>query len=189
VFERIVNENETARKFFFYTQPPLSDISSSPSLIFTFDNGVRMNPAFSGDVLGRIFVDHEGRLCLVTWPLHVSEPRELMEQEVLIDGVAKVEYSFYAAPERLNDDKEIVTGEIVDTEGKTPKKDTWHEEWLITYKQMPSILKMTVEFADNNDEGKKGKRKENIAPSKQVFHFVLPSSKNPVYYPPGKFVS
>jgi hypothetical protein len=188
IFERIVNENEDkARTFYFYTQPINRSFSSAPSLILTFYNEVRLDPAFSGDVLGRLYVDLDKRLCLAMWPLHVSDPHEHLQEEVLMENVIDVSYSFYAAPERVKDGKEIDTGKKVDPEKKTPEKDKWHDEWLISYKQMPSIMKMVVKVAKDPDSNPDPLDKDKV--KEFVFHFVLPSSQNYVYYPPGELGS
>lgn len=184
IFERVVNENKTDRKFFFYTQPANQNFSLSHSLILTFNNEVRRDPSFSGDVLGRIYLNTQGSLCLAIWPLFVSEPYQYLQEEVLLNHVIDVKYKFYAAPERNRDTKVINTGETIDPEKKTPEKDHWHDEWAITYEQMPSMMKMTVEVAKNPEDFKPEKSNEHIKTRKIHFHFVLPSSKNPVYYPP-----
>lgn len=184
IFERVVNENESSRNFFFYMQPPNRNISSSPSLILTFYNDVRLDPSFSGDVLGRLYVDGDKRLCLAMWPLHVSDPHQYLQQEVLMDHVIDVSYSFYAPPERVKDGKEIVSGEKIDSEKKMPERDHWHEEWFLTYDQMPSIIKMTINIEDHFEKKKEASDKDNV--KKHVLYFVLPSSQNYVYYPPGE---
>lgn len=184
IFERVVNENKTDRTFFFYTQPANRSFSLTQSLILTFNNEVRLDPTFSGDVLGRIYVDPEGRLCLAIWPLFVSEPFQYLQEEVLMNHVVNVSYSFYAAPEKVKDAKEIVSGDKIDAEKKTPEKDKWHEEWAMTYAQMPSMMKMTIEVAKNPAEFKPGQYHDRIDTKKILYHFVLPSSKNPIYYPP-----
>jgi hypothetical protein len=188
IFERVVNENEyKTRPFFFYTQPTNRNFSSAPSLILTFYNEVRLDPTFSGDVLGRLYVDLDKRLCLATWPLHVSDSNQYLQEEVLMENVIDVSYSFYAAPERVKDGKEIDTGEKIDPEKKTPEKDKWHDEWLITYKQMPSIVKLVVKVAKDPNSSPNPSDKDKV--KEFVLHFVLPSSKNYVYYPPGELSS
>lgn len=184
IFERVVNENASARKFFFYTQPTNQNFSPTQSLILTFNNEVRKDPAFSGDVLGRIYVDLEGRLCLAIWPLNVSDPYEYLQEEVLLNHVVNVRYSFYAAPIRSRNAKDIDSGEKIDPEKKTPEKDKWYDEWPFTYAQMPSMMKMIVDVAKNPDDLKEDKLSGNGGTRQILFHFVLPSSKNPVYYPP-----
>lgn len=184
IFERVVNENDKARTFFFYTQPANRNVSHSTSLILTFNNEVRLDPTFSGDVLGRLYVDTDGRFCLAIWPLSVDDPYQFLQEEVLIENVVNMRYSFYAAPERVKNAKDIAAGTKIDAEKKTPEKDTWQEEeWALTYDQMPSLIKIKVEAAKNPDDFKPG-RMGDIETKKFEFQFVLPSSKNPVYYPP-----
>lgn len=186
IFERIVNENDSARTFFFYTQPPVRDRWLSPSLILTFNNEVRMNPALSGDVLARLYVDTDHTLRLAIWPLRVDEPEELMCEEVLFENVADVKYSFYAAPERIENEKEVHSGEVIDPEKKMPVKDHWHEEWALTYEQMPSIVKIEIAVAENPEDLKSHHRGMRTNTTPLILSFVLPSSKNPVHYPPQK---
>lgn len=191
IFERLVNENENrgkrnssnTRTFYFYTQPALQDFSQSPSLIFTFNNEVRLDPTFSGDVLARLYVDLDHRLCLAIWPLHVSQPHQFLQEEVLLDQVANVSYSFYAAPERVQNDKAIITGGKIDTEKKTPEKDKWQPEWALSYEQMPSIMKITVQLAKNSEGLKQIDRGAKIESQDLTLAFVLPSSENTVNYP------
>jgi len=190
IFQRVVNENEKWRKFFFYLQPASRNISLTPSLILTFYNEVRLDPTFSGDILGRLYVDANHRLCLAMWPLHVSEPHKYLQEEVLLENVKDIQYSFYSPPERINDTKEIQTRKLIDPEKKFPEKDKWHDdEWEMTYDQMPSIVKVVVKVAVEGDSKLHALDKERENIKKYVFHFVLPSSKNYVYYPPGEMSS
>lgn len=185
IFERVVNENESARKFFFYTQPANRSFTPLPSLILTFDNEVRIDPTFSGDVLGRLYVDLDKRLCLALWPLHGSDSTQSLQEEVLIENVIDIRYFFYSAPERVTDAKAIASGKTIDPGKKMPEKNKWLEEWFVTYKQMPSIVKVMIKVASHPDSHLSDKDKVK----EFVFHFVLPSSKNYVYYPPGELSS
>ena len=184
IFERLVNEKASARTFYFYTEPPNRDFTQSTSLIFTFNNDIRFNPALSGDVLGRLYVNSKHELSLAIWPLHVSQPHSYLEEEILFPHVVKVNYHFYAAPQRIQNEKDIVSGKVIDTEKKNPEKDLWHdEEWFMSYKQMPSILKIVLTVAENPQDFKE-MRGESIVNTKEiVLKFVLPSSKNPIQYP------
>lgn len=186
IFERIVNENSgTTRTFFFYTQPPERNRWLTTSLILTFNNEVRLDPHFSGDVLARLYVDSDHSLRLAIWPLYVEDPYEFLQEEILLENVADVKFSFYVAPERIQNNKEIHSGKQIDPEKKMPEKDTWHEdEWAITYEQMPAILKMTVEVAKDPKDLASHHPGMRIATKPLTFSFVLPSSKNPVQYPP-----
>lgn len=186
IFERIVNENETTtRYFYFYTQPPFRNYSIVTSLILTFNNEVRMDPSFSGDVLGRLYVDPDFQLRLAVWPLQVEDPHQSMQEEILLENVANIHYFFYTAPERIKNSKDIHTGLKIDPEKKFPEKDKWHEdEWAVTYEQMPSIMKLVIDVAKNPEDLKSYHPGMRIDTTSLEYHFVLPSSKNPVQYPP-----
>lgn len=197
IFERIVNENEsTTRSFFFYTDPPRDAISPFTSLIFTFDNGIRLDPTFSGDILGRLYVDRHQRLSLAMWPLNVDDPHEEMKEEVLLDHVVGIQFQFYSAPERVTNDQTIKVpppiappthGKLLGKdkpEPKQPEKDHWYtDEWLLAYEQMPSIIRITLTVAEKSTPFKLPK--DNSTEAIFEYAFVLPSSKNPVYYPQG----
>lgn len=187
IFERIVNENENDNKmrdFFFYLQPANDEFTKTRSLVFTFDNGVRKDPSFSGDVLGRLYVDLDHRLRLAIWSMGVKKPHEHLREEILLENVADVDYEFYASPEKVQNLKDIQTGEQIDPEKKMPKKDTWHpNEWAITYNQMPSILKIVVKVASDPKDLLSYHSGMDLKTTSLTYHFVLPSSKNPVHYP------
>jgi type II secretory pathway component PulJ len=186
IFERLVNENETTRKFYFFTQPTHSQISSSPSLIFTFNNGVRPDPNFSSDVLGRLYVDLDKRLTLVTWPIYTLQPHAYMQKEILLENVVGLRYEFYAAPERISNEN-AVKGSGENKPGETkPQRDRWQSEWPKSHKQMPSIIKITLDIdrhPNSLERRKEEDRQEQV--ETVVLTFVLPSSKNPIYYPPA----
>lgn len=184
IFDRIVNENANDRIFYFYTESSENRYASQ-NLIFTFNNEARSDPLFSSDVIGKLYVDDKERFILATWPLISETPKAFMQEEVLAYGVKEVKYSFYSPPERIRDNKDISTPKI-DPEKKTPPKDEWTKEWFATYDQMPVIIKMTLEFETPSLAAHKLFKSEHPSPSIVDFYFVLPSSKNPVNYPPNK---
>lgn len=181
IVERIVNDNETSRKFFFYTEPP-NDASSFPSLILTFDNGVRQDPSFSGDVLGRLYIDDENNLRLAIWPLQGEDPHQFFQEEVLLENVMDIRYSFYAAPKKVKDKNEIHSGENIDPEKKTPKKGEWDDKWFVTYDQMPGLMSIFVKVKVKPSAKREKKEIDEVG---YFFQFVLPSNTNYVSYPTG----
>lgn len=185
IFERIVNENSSSREFYFYTQSSHSEFTDFPTLIFTFFNGVRLNPRFSGDILARLYIDSTHRLCLAMWPLFVSEPHHHLQEEVLLSDVMNIRYSFYSAPEKTQQATDLHSGKQIDPEKKTPEKDHWYEnEWLFSYDQMPSMIKIMIEVAKHPEDLKKWRQGMQIETKNLDFMFVLPSSNHPVHYPP-----
>lgn len=215
IFERIVNERDKGRDFFFYTQPPSDAFAESASIIFTFDNGVRSDPLFSGDVVARLYLDRQGsnssasqsdkscsRLTLAIWPLYAENPQESVVKEVLLENVKGVLFEFYSPPIRQSNSKDVSGTHLIQTTGAAlkssnesltspsvkeiePESDMWYQnEWLIGFNQMPSIVRMTVTQLDLSCPLEKKTPSLSQAEKKLTFNFVLPSSKNPIYYPP-----
>lgn len=186
IFERIVNEKANDRTFYFYNQPPNRNFSNSPSLVFTFDNEVRLNPHLSGDVLARLFVDLDHRLCLVTWPLHMEQPHQYMQEEVLMENVVSLTFDFYAAPEKITNKKATNPGNQQSTEQKDtqPERDKWQTEWPKTHQQMPSIIKLELQIAKNPEALERRNVGTQVETQSMILNFVLPTSENPIYYPP-----
>lgn len=186
IFERVVNENEDKKRdFFFYTHPPQRDAFLGTSLILTYDNGVRRDPSFSGDILGRLYVNPEFQLRLATWPLKVDDPHVKMQEEVLLENVADIKFKFYSPPAKIAHMRDIQTGTQIQPDKKTPAKNDWLPEWAYTYNQLPGIVKIEIAVAkDPNDLSSLNfgnldeKKVEKI-----TYSFVIPSSKNPVQYP------
>jgi hypothetical protein len=183
IFQRIVHEKKTAGKFFFYTQAPQSEITNMPSLIFTYDNEVRLDPHFSGEVLGRLYVDANRRLILATWPLHIPNPHAFIHQEILLENVSHLSFSCYCPPEPLTSTNQITTTAQNNPAQKTPERDEWTADWDLAYKQCPAIIKLTVKTADNSNDLAKTSS-SNAQTQEHLFSFVLPSKINPIQYPP-----
>lgn len=163
IFSQIVNENESAKTFFFYTQPP-DDSSAFTQLILSFDNGVRRQPLLSGEVLGHLFLDHEERLVLTIWPIDRKNLEGIYQKEVLLEGVKEIRFRFYAPPPPKADFK---ASSGADPQKTTAPVDQWIEdEWLESYKEMPVIIEIFLTLSDEDQILKMA--------------FVLPSSKHPL---------
>ncbi len=184
LFERIVNDKEkNTRKFFFYCDPPQDTVSKFPSLIMTYNNEIRADPDFSGDVLARLYVDNSNNLCLITWPYFFEEQPQNIQQEILCQNVTDLAFKFYAAPPRLNSKNFIDPGKI---DPNTPERDRWYEnEWLQVFKEMPSIIHIHLEIEDKPENSNSSKKNKKESRKDWEFAFVLPSRKYPLYYPPS----
>lgn len=105
VLPNSVSETDSKKDFFFFTTTSSFTFAKqgSPTLLFTYDNGVKLDKLFSNHVLGRLFLDSENNLCLATWPSPsrwtegVNPP---MKKEVLLEGVKELSFGFFVAPER-----------------------------------------------------------------------------------------
>lgn len=169
-FERIVNENQSGRDFYFFAGPTPYGQSSFASLVFTYDNKIRLDPTFSGDVLGRLYVDNQKNLCMATWPLHADDPSKHMQKEVLLENVTDLKFHLYAAPEKLIS-RNFISAPVIDP--NIPTRNHWYtDEWKMAFQEMPVIIEIDIAIGDNPVK-------------KWEFAFVLPSSKFPIYYPPG----
>lgn len=105
ILPNAVSEADEKKDFFFYTTS--SSISfgmqGSPTLLFTYDNGVKLDKPFSNHVLGRLYLDSDGNLCLATWPSPsrwVEGVTPPMKKEVLLEGVRELNLGFFVAPDR-----------------------------------------------------------------------------------------
>lgn len=185
LFERIVNDNDDKRIFYFFTQTGDGTFSDSPSLVMTFNNEARMNPVYAGDILSRLYVDKHHRLCLAIWPIFSTDPHEAMQHEILLEGVKTMHFELYAPPEHLTSKKGVASTKKIDPEKTQPDPDKWHPEWLKSYDQMPSLLKLHLVLIEGEQKGEVKKTGTEEAP-KWDFIFVLPSSKNCIYYPPSE---
>ncbi len=61
-------------------------------LLFSYDNGVDLNPLFCGDVKGMLYVNPRHQLCLVSWA-----PNGEARQEIFLENVGQFSFSFFDA--------------------------------------------------------------------------------------------
>jgi len=110
------------------------------SLVFGYDNGTGAGPNFSNEVIGRLFVDDQNRLLLLTWPVPKRAPDidPPMRTEVLLENVDKIGFEFYKpvppAKKRLE----------IDPETKTGDAGMMLEAWSPDEEDIPAILKIHV---------------------------------------------
>jgi hypothetical protein len=106
----------------------------SQTLLFAFDNGVANELSFTGEVLGRLFVDSRDRLTLLIWPARSKWKEDLPDprREVLLTGVKKLTFQFLALPEN-----------------GAPQ---WKEQWNKEDKEIPGMVKMNLTYSDNKEE-------------------------------------
>jgi len=137
---------------------------SSPSLIATFDNGIDPDPAYSGPILGRVFIDEEKNLCLASWPLG-KEKKQPWRKEILLSNVKSFEFAFLGKNNgSKHDEKEHVS--------PLNAALAWHSAWAKSQSEIPSMIRLTVQ-----------KEKEALR-----FAFILPSVEPFVTYTEKKAV-
>lgn len=138
ILPRTLGENDPSKDFIFATTDGKPGLTKGgwPTLLFMYDNGVDLNPDFSNNVLGRLYVSEKGDLMLAMWPAPGrwrSDQPVPMRKELLFEGVEGMAFSFFIPPQK--DRKTKVEGE------------GWVEEWKQEYKQLPALVSidLTVE--------------------------------------------
>jgi len=119
---------------FFYTKQ--FDKEKTLSLIAIFDNGIDPDPAFSGSIIGRIFLDRENNLCLATWPITKGKNRP-WRKEILFPKVKHFEFAFLG---------EKTAAEHGAKESSVPITATlaWKSAWHKNVHEVPGIIRLTL---------------------------------------------
>lgn len=99
-----IDQNKT----FFFTADSSSgfQLPGTTSLVFSYDNEASLDTSLSNSVLGRLFVDNEKNLTLITWPERENW-KDLglpaLHREVLMQGVTGLKFSFFVLPNLKED--------------------------------------------------------------------------------------
>lgn len=118
-----------------YTQT--FDKEKQPSLVAFFDNGIDPDPAFSGAVLGRLFLDEKQNLSLAIWPLDKNKAH-LWRNEILMPGIESFEFAFLgrnSAPDQKKKEKiEQVNSALA-----------WRSLWAKSESRVPSMIRLSLQ--------------------------------------------
>lgn len=119
---------------YFYTKQ--FDKEKNPSLILLFDNGIDPDPAFSGTILARIYLDEKKNLNLTTWPLNKKKDIS-WRNEILLSNVSDFEFEFLG---------KISASEHGRQEKIRPITATlaWRTLWPKSERTIPGIVRLTV---------------------------------------------
>lgn len=101
------------------------------SLILYFDNGIDPDPAFSGPILGRVYIDEENNLALGLWPLEKEKKNRPWRKEILLSHVTDFSFQFLGQKQK-KEDKAI-----------TPTL-AWHKFWPKKRMEIPSMLRLSI---------------------------------------------
>lgn len=127
VFRNLIFPDQT-KNFFFTSEGEISAfLPHTPTLTFSYNNGVNLDYQLSNEVLGRLYVDNKGNLSLLTWierdkweetsavPHHI---------EKLMSGIKKLDFEFFSTQ---------------------PEKKTWQKnKWSIEEKELPGAIKLII---------------------------------------------
>lgn len=125
---------------FFYTKQ--FEKETHPSLIAIFDNGIDPDPAFSGPIIGRIYLDRDKNLSLATWPLTKDKNRP-WRKEILFPHVSDFEFEFLgeqsAAEHGTKENSRPITA-----------KYAWKSTWPKAVHMVPGIIRLTLLEENSN---------------------------------------
>lgn len=110
----------------FYTQKFPKE--PHDSLIALFDHGIDPDPAFSGLLSARLFIDSEHNLCLATWPESRDDSKRPWRKEVLLSDVDRWDWEFFSHEETLH--------------SRLPC--AWTHHWPKTKQKNPMMVKLTI---------------------------------------------
>jgi type II secretory pathway pseudopilin PulG len=165
--------------FTFFTSNDLGGLlaENTPSLVFIFQNGVSLNPQLANHVLARLYLDKQKRLCLAKWPSpdRWDQTKSLKaHQEILMENVESLSFSFYVVPERNRTIIEKTAKKSARPEAlvEPENKGEWIHEWKKEYAHLPAMMKVLIKYLiPGKDEAEE-----------LVFAFVLPNSQKLVVY-------
>lgn len=151
ILPKTLAASDSKKDFIFYTPANWDGVSLSnaPSLLFSFDNGVRLASEFSDHVIGKLYVDKDGAFSLGMWPSFlrwndVTSPP--MKNEVLMENVEQLQIEFYVPPQR---DRKIIweknkAGIKASEDLQLDNLGGWRTEWLQEYKELPVLIRLTL---------------------------------------------
>lgn len=103
------------------------------SLVAIFDHGIDPEPAFSGEVVSRLFLDKEKNLTLALWPVSTKGEALPWRTEVLLSNVSQFQFQWLGK------------------KNGTPEAPfVWYNEWPKNRTEIPAMVRMTV-VQDRND--------------------------------------
>lgn len=108
-----------------------------PSLVAIFDNGIDPDPAFSGAVLGRLFLDGEHNLSLASWPLDKNKNHP-WRKEILLPHVESFEFEFLGKNSATEHGKKETIRPI-------NAALAWRTRWPKSQTEIPSIIRLTLQ--------------------------------------------
>lgn len=178
IIPKTVAEGGNGNGFFFYTSGDQQGglfKDGSASLVFVYDNGLDLQPEFSNEVIGRLYLSPQGQLVLASWPLPKRWSKSEMppvKKEVLLEGVSQLRFSFYNAPEvdrsKVTKNKKGIKRRFV----KAEPADSWFDSWQQDYYELPAILRMDLTLTGAGE-----KEAEDF-----TMVYPLPNSQQVIYY-------
>lgn len=159
VIPKAIGFNNSEKDAYFFTSNAIDTFAKpgSSSLVFAFDNGVKLDSIFSNHVIGRLYVNQKSQLCLAVWPSpkrwnNFSLPP--MKNEILYDNVDSLSFNFFVPPAK---DRQLILQNnqvtIAKNENVPMELDgDWKTEWEQEYKDLPAIIRINVDLLSKESE-------------------------------------
>lgn len=174
ILPKAIYEKDRKKDFVFFSFGDEGGFSmpGSQSLIFTFDNGVNLDKPFSAHVIGRLYLDRNGRLVLAYWP----SPRQWdngvtppMKKEILLEGVTKLSFEFFIPPDKgeiksTPKQSESSADQAKNTQSPKqeptavepePKGDWRRQPWMMEYQRLPAMIKVNISLKEKGRQEEK----------------------------------
>lgn len=124
---------------FFLGNPHIGIFSpNTANLIFSYDNGVVQGP-LSGSVLGRLYVDPEKRLTLLTWD-NIKKWGDTgvppFHREILFENVETFSIDFFIGSKTDEEQSKATRDEL-----RLPK---WLSYWGKDFKELPALIRFNI---------------------------------------------
>jgi hypothetical protein len=143
---------------YFYTQQFGKE--KTESLVAIFNNGIDLDPTYSGSIVGRIFLDSKNNLCFAARPLGKEEDHS-WRTEILIPHVDCFEFEFLGKNSATEHGKKEKVRPI-------NNEIAWRGRWPQSEGGIPSMIRLTI--------------KENKQKAPLQFAFILPTPEPFVTY-------
>lgn len=103
VLPKIVSPSNKDFHFFLSAENQGLFQENTKSLVFVFDNSVKLDKRMADLVVGRLFLDRGNRLTLATWPIpkrwKENEPPP-MTKEIIMENVTNLTFDLYNPPDK-----------------------------------------------------------------------------------------
>lgn len=130
---------ESPNKHLFYSVEGESSLEKGESLVFTYDAGVELPPVFSNINIGKLYLSHENKLTLASWPSQEQYKGDdpPMRQEVLFEDVTACSFKFFSARDP-----------VTTPTSKGIEKGVWVSYWTKEYNSCPTLIEVHLTFKE-----------------------------------------
>ena len=172
ILPKAVSKTDRLKDFVFFTASDEAGLTKpgSTSLIFTYNDEIKLDKGYAYHVIGRLFLDPHNRLMLAYWPTpkwwKSNESPPPPKKDVLLEGVESLSFSFFVPP-----DKGEPEPAPKPKEGEEPTIEPekgWSGNWPQNYNRLPAMVKVTITL-----EGSKAQKS---------FIFPLSNTKYSIIY-------